>query len=302
MSTQTSRLRMQKTTDDKIFYVFVYIVLSVLTVTLLYPLIYIVSSSLSSGVAVTTGKVILWPVDFSIEGYKRVFGYSKVWIGYRNTLFYTVVGTAINVAVTLFCAYPLARRNLPHRGVIMFLFSFTMIFSGGMIPSYLLVSSLGLINTVWALLLPGAMGVYQMIVTRTFISVTIPEELLEATQIDGCNDFRFFSMFVLPLSKAIIAVIALQYAVGHWNSYFSAFLYLSDNKLYPLQLYLREILVLSQIDTSELVDDETLIRLQGMAELLKFALIVVATAPIMCLYPFLQKYFVTGIMIGSIKG
>jgi multiple sugar transport system permease protein/putative aldouronate transport system permease protein len=252
--------------------------------------------------AVSTGKVVLWPVDFSVEGYKRVFGYAKIWIGYRNTVFYTVAGTAINVVITLFCAYPLARRDLPHRGVITFLFSFTMIFSGGMIPSYLLISSLGMMNTIWAMLIPGALGVYQMIVTRTFITSTIPQELMEATQIDGCNDFRFFSMFVVPLSKAVIAVIALQYAVGHWNSYFNAYLYLSNNKLYPLQLYLREILVLSQIDVSELIEEDTLVKMQGLAELLKFALIVVATAPIMCLYPFLQKYFVSGIMIGSLKG
>lgn len=297
-----SKSRIQMSTDDRIFYFSVYAIISLLTVSLIYPLLYVLSSSFSSGLAVSTGKVILWPVDFSIEGYKRVFGYSKVWIGYRNTLFYTVVGTAINVAVTMCCAYPLARRGLPHRGVITFLFSFTMIFSGGMIPAYLLISSLGLLNTVWAMIVPGAMGVYQMIVTRTFITVTIPPELIEATQIDGCNDFMFFSMFVIPLSKAIIAVIALQYAVGHWNSYFNAYLYLSDNKLYPLQLYLREILVLSQIDTSELVDEDTLVRMQGMADLLKYALIVVATAPIMCLYPFLQKYFVRGIMIGSLKG
>ena len=297
-----SRQSIRKSIDDRIFYCVVYTILTVLTVSLLYPIIYVLSSSLSSGLAVSTGKVVLWPVDFSIEGYRRVFGYTKIWVGYRNTVFYTLAGTLINVLITMFCAYPLARRNLPHRGVITFLFSFTMIFSGGMIPTYLLISSLGMLNTVWAMLIPGALGVYQMIVTRTFIQSTIPLELMEATQIDGCNDFLFFSMFVIPLSKAVIAVIALQYAVGHWNSYFNAYLYLSDQKLYPLQLYLREILVLSQIDVSELVDEDTLVRMQGMAELLKFALIVVATAPIMCLYPFLQKYFVTGIMIGSLKG
>ncbi|MCL2060557.1 MAG: carbohydrate ABC transporter permease [Oscillospiraceae bacterium] len=297
-----SRQSIRKSIDDRIFYCVVYTILTVLTVSLLYPIIYVLSSSLSSGLAVSTGKVVLWPVDFSIEGYRRVFGYTKIWVGYRNTVFYTLAGTLINVLITMFCAYPLARRNLPHRGVITFLFSFTMIFSGGMIPTYLLISSLGMLNTIWAMLIPGALGVYQMIVTRTFIQSTIPLELMEATQIDGCNDFLFFSMFVIPLSKAVIAVIALQYAVGHWNSYFNAYLYLSDQKLYPLQLYLREILVLSQIDVSELVDEDTLVRMQGMAELLKFALIVVATAPIMCLYPFLQKYFVTGIMIGSLKG
>ena len=297
-----NRTHIRLSANDRVFYTVVYAIILLLSLTLLYPIIYVISASFSSPHAVSTGKVVFLPVEASIEGYKRVFSYSKVWTGYRNTLFYTVAGTAINVAVTLLCAYPLARRGLPHKGIIMFLFTFTMIFSGGMIPTYLLVSNLRLINTVWAMLLPGAMGVYQMIVTRTFITVTIPEELIEATQIDGCTDTQFFWRFVLPLSKAVIAVIALQYAVGHWNAYFGAFLYLSNSKLFPLQLFLREILVLSQIDVIELIDEETALQLQGMSDLLKFSLIVVATAPIMCLYPFLQKYFVRGIMIGSIKG
>ena len=288
--------------DDKVFYTFSYIIVLLLTLAVLYPLIYILSCSFSSANAVSTGRVTLLPVEPSIEGYRRVFENSRVWIGYRNTILYTVLGTLINVTITLICAYPLARKTLPHRGFFTFLFTFTMLFSGGMIPSYLVMRDLKLLNSVWVMVLPGALGVSQMIVTRTFINSTIPEDLLQATQIDGCSDFRFFFEFVLPLSKAVIAVIAMQYAIGHWNSYFSAFIYLSDSNKYPLQIFLREILVMNQIDLSEIVDPESAIAMQGMADLLKYSLIVVATVPILCVYPFIQKYFVKGVMIGSLKG
>ena len=202
----------------------------------------------------------------------------------------------------MMCAYPLARRGLPHKGFFTFIFTFTMIFGGGLIPSYLLNKDLGLVNTFWVMIIPGAMAVYQMILARTFIANTIPEDLIESAKLDGCSDIRFFWQFVLPLSQAVIAVIALQYAVGHWNSYFNAMIYLQNNKLYPLQIFLREILIMSQMDSSDFMDDETAVAIQGMAELIKYALIVVSTAPILCLYPFLQKYFVKGVMIGSLKG
>ena len=252
--------------------------------------------------AVSTGRVVLLPVEPSVMSYQKVFENAKVWIGYKNTLIYTVLGTLINVFMTLICAYPLARKTLPNKGFFTFLFTFTMLFSGGMIPSYLVMRDLHILNSIWVMILPGAIGISQMIVTRTFIRSTIPDELLEAAQIDGCNDFRFFAQFVLPLSKAVIAVIAMQYAIGHWNSYFSAFIYLSDSKKYPLQISLREILVMNQIDTSDIADPELAIAMQGMADLLKYALIVVATAPILCVYPFIQKYFVKGVMMGSLKG
>lgn len=259
-------------------------------------------ASFSSSHAVTQGKVLLLPVDFSLAGYKQVFSYSRVYTGYRNTIFYTVVGTFINVFMTLICAYPLARKGLPHKGFFTFLFTFTMIFSGGLIPTYLVVKNVGMLNTVWALLIPGAMSAYQIIITRTFLMNTIPEELLDSTKIDGCDDFRFFTEFVLPLSKAIIAVISLQYAVRHWNSYFSAFIYITNRNLHPLQVFLREILILSQMDAEDYVDPETAVAIQGMRDVIKYALIVVATVPILCAYPFLQKYFVKGVMIGSLKG
>ena len=288
--------------EDRAFYIGIYAIIILLSVTVLYPIIYVISSSFSSGAAVSTGQVILWPVDFSIEGYRRVFQYDRVWIGYRNTIFYTIVGTFNNVVMTLICAYPLSRKELPGRNIFMFIFVFTMYFSGGLIPSYLLMRSIGYTNTIWAMIMPGAFGVYQMIVCRTFINSTIPGEMLEAAKIDGCSDARYFMMFIVPLSKAIIAVMTLQYAVGHWNSYFSAYIYLTNKSLFPLQVFLREILVMNQIQASDFTDEETLRIMQGMADLLKYSLIVVATAPIMCVYPFIQKYFVQGIMIGSLKG
>ena len=247
------------------------------------------------------GKVWLWPVDLSLEGYNAVLKYKNVWTGYRNTIFYTVVGTIINIVITMFCAYPLARKNLRGRKWITVLFTFTMLFSGGMIPNYILMKNLKLLNTAWAMLLPGALSVYNMIVARTFIQSNISEELLEATKIDGCNDIQFFYKLLLPLSKSILAVLALWYAVGHWNAYFNAFLYLSDKNLYPLQIFLKEILVQSQIEAS-MIEAGDAVQVQNTYLVLKYAMIVVATVPLFSFYPFAQKYFVKGVMVGSVKG
>lgn len=296
------RNRVRLSRQDKTYYSVVYTLVTLLTLIVLLPLINVLACSFSAPESVASGKVLLWPVNFSVSGYERVFNTDEIWIGYANTLYYTIVGTFVNVFVTMICAYPLARRGLPYKSFFSFLFAFTMLFSGGLVPTYLLARSLHLLNTRLALIIPGAMGVYQMIVTRTFLVANIPQELLEMSQIDGCNDFRFFWSFVLPLSKAVIAVTAMQYAVGHWNSWFSAFLYLSDDKKYPLQMMLRRILVMNQIKASDYVDEETLVAMEGMADLLKYSLIVVATVPILCAYPFIQKYFVKGIMIGSLKG
>ncbi len=298
-----SRKRKKKLAwDDRVYYIVIGVVLAALTLSVFYPLIFIVSASLSTPSAVSTGKVVLLPVGFSTAGYERVLKYDRVYIGFRNTLIYTLVGTAINIAMTLICAYPLSKRDLPFKGPLMFLFSFTMLFSGGMIPSYLLMRDLHLLNTVWAMLIPGAMAMYQMIVTRTYIQSSIPGEIMESAMLDGCDDFRYFIRFVLPLSVPVIAVIGMQYAVGHWNAYFSAFIYLTNRNLFPLQVFLREVLVQSQIDPEEFIDDETAIAIQGMADLLKYALIVVSTAPILLIYPLVQRYFVKGIMVGSLKG
>ena len=302
MPKKVIKKKIQYSTSEKVFYAITYTIITLLMLVVLYPLIYVVACSFSSPNAVITGKVVLWPVDFSLVGYKEVFKESSVWIGYKNTILYTVVGTSINVAMTLICAYPLSRKGLPHKGFFTFLFSFTMMFGGGMIPSYLLMRDLKLLNTFWVMVIPGAMAVYQMVIVRTFFQTNLPGELIEATQVDGCNDIRFFFQFALPLSKAVIAVIALQYAIGHWNDYFNAFLYLSSDAKYPLQIYLRKILTMAQVAAQAAEDDELASALVGLSELLRYALIVVATVPILCVYPFIQKYFVQGVMVGSLKG
>jgi putative aldouronate transport system permease protein len=289
---------------DRIYYTICYVVTVILLITVLYPLVFIVSSSFSSASAVSTGKVILFPVEFSTLSYRTVFKYKDIYTGYMNSLFYTVTGTLINVVVTLCCAYPLSRKDFQGRKVLTKMFTFCMIFSGGMIPSYLNMSNLHLLNTRWALLLPGAMSVYNMIVTRTFIQNSIPPELLEASQIDGCSDAKYFFKVVLPLSMPVISVISLYYAVGHWNSYFHAFLYLQDKALYPLQLFLREVLVQSNFDASMMYADgsEVIEQRQGLQELIKYSTIVVSTVPLLILYPFVSKFFAKGVMIGSVKG
>lgn len=307
MTTVNEKLRNHKSTrvkyskGDQIFYACAYTVVGLLTLVVLLPMMFVVSASFSSGAAVTSGQVWIFPVDFTLYNYESVLKYKNVWIGYRNTILYTGVGTLLNIAVTLMCAYPMARRGLKGRSFFAGMFAFTMIFSGGMIPSYILMRNLKILNTVWAMLLPGALSVYNMVVTRTFLQSNIPDDLLEAAKIDGCSDIQFFFKIVLPLSKAIIAVISLYYAVGHWNSYFNAFLYLNDKNLYPLQIFLRQVLVLGDVDT-EMVDEEILLQLQNLRDVLKYAIIVVSTAPLMCAYPFVQKYFVRGVMIGSLKG
>lgn len=289
-------------TGDKFFYISITIILTAFFIAVLYPCIYVISASFSSGVAVQSGKIILWPVDFSLRGYDMVFKSKNIWKGFVNSLFYTVVGTTINIVVTMIGAYVLARRDLPGRSGIMLYFVFTMFFSGGMIPSYLLIKNLGLINTRWVLLLPGALGVYNMIMARSFIQSNIPNELLEASQMDGCSDIKYLYKVVLPLSKAVIAVLVLFYGVGHWNQYFNAMIYLHDRDLYPLTIFLKDILMASQIDPSTISDPEMQNKIAEMAAVMKYALIVVSMVPVMLIYPFIQKYFVKGVMIGSLKG
>lgn len=302
MKGSSAKLHMKTSGGDRRFYWTVEILVALLALIVLYPLVLTLSSSFSSGKAATTGRVFLFPVEFTLKGYEEVFKYQKVWIGYKNTFLYTFGGTFINVCMTLICAYPLSRREFPDRKFFTFLFTFSMLFSGGLIPTYLVMRDLGLINSRWALMLPGAIGVTQMIVTRTFIHSTIPESLVEATQIDGCSFTHFFFRFILPLSKAVIAVISLQYAIAHWNAYFNAFIYLSDYKKYPLQVFLRDILIMNEVaENATGTEADMLAERQGMADVLKYALIVVSTAPILCIYPFVQKYFVQGVLIGSLK-
>ena len=294
--------KVQISAEDKVLYTVTNICLCILFVIVAYPLIYVISSSFSSGRAVASGRVVLWPVEPSFEGYRTAFSYRAVLTGYRNTIIYTLVGTVINVAMTLFAAYPLSRRTFHARKFYMTLFIITMFFSGGLIPSYILIVQLKLLNTIWALVLPGAISTYNMIITRTFFLSSIPTELLEASQIDGCSDFRFFAVILLPLSKAIIAVIALFYGIAHWNSWFSAMLYLRNPDMRPLQMVLRDILIAVSIDTSQIQDPEVLERMTFLADIMRYSLIVIATVPIVAIYPFIQKFFIKGVMIGSLKG
>ncbi|MGG1551564.1 carbohydrate ABC transporter permease [Paenibacillus ferrarius] len=292
----------KESADDRLFTILNYIILSVFTITILYPLIYIVSASFSSSTAVVSGKVWLYPVEPTLAGYEAVFKHRLIMSSFLNSVFYTVVGTSINVLFTLIAAYPLARKDFMPRNALMALFVFTMMFSGGLIPSYLVVKELGMIDTRWSLIIPGALAVMNMIIARTYFQTTIPDELLEAAQMDGCSDFTFVRKIVIPLSGPIIAVIALFYAVGHWNQYFNALLYLKHQELYPIQLVLRDILVQNEVDASMITDVADQAARDGLRELLKFSLIVVSTLPVLIIYPFLQRHFVKGMMIGSLKG
>lgn len=289
-------------TDDKIFYIIVYTILTLFFIAVLYPCIFVVSASFSSGDAIQAGKVVLFPVDFSLEGYKTVFRTKDVLLGFRNSLFYTVVGTLLSLTLTMMAACALSRKDLPGRDGIMMFFSITMFFSGGMIPLYMVVKQLHMINTIWAILLPGAFGVYNMIMARTFIQSNVPDEMLDAARIDGCSDLKFITAVVLPLSKTIIAVLVLFYGVAMWNSYFSALIYLHNDQLYPLTLFLREILVLEMIDLSTVTNPELQAQLAKVAAGIKYALIVVSMIPILIIYPLIQKHIVKGVMIGAIKG
>lgn len=267
----------------------------------MYPLIYILSSAFSSPDAVSKGNVVFFPVDFSLRGFEEVFSHKAIVTGFINSAFYTVFGTAVNIVMTVAAAYPLSRKKMPGRRILLFLFTFTMLFNGGLIPSYLLTSRLGLINTRAVMIIPVALNIFNVIICRTFFETTIPDELVEASQIDGVSHTRFIIQVAMPLSKAIIAVLALYYGLGHWNSYFQAFLYISDKSKYPLQIVLRDILVLNQINN--IIADPLLYQAKrGMAQLLKYSLIVVASMPFMVAYPFVAKHFVKGIMIGAVKG
>ncbi|NLG25189.1 MAG: carbohydrate ABC transporter permease, partial [Clostridiales bacterium] len=253
----------------------------------------------------STGRVWLWPQGFMLDGYKRIFNNAEIYVGYRNSIFYTVAGTLINLIVTVPAAYALSRRDMPWRGFFLKLFLFTMFFGGGLIPTYNLVRTLGMRNTVWSILLTGACSTTNLIVTRTYFVTSIPGELEEAAEIDGCHIFQLFGRIILPLSMPIIAVMALLYGVGHWNSYFNAMIYLSDRSLFPLQIILREILIVQQMNTSQMLsamEAEAIAQQSRMAELVKYGVMIVATVPVLIVYPLLQKHFVKGIMIGALKG
>lgn len=286
---------------DKTFNILNYIFLTLCLLIVAYPVYFIIIASVSDPSAIYAGKVVFLPVGFTLDGYKRILDYESFFTGYRNTLIYTVVGTAINVVATIPAAYALSRKDLKGHNFFMMAITFTMIFSGGMIPSYLLVVNLGLYNTMWALILPVAVSSWNMIVARTFFSQNIPDEMLEAATLDGADNFQFFFRIVLPLSKSIVAVMVLFYAVNHWNSYFNAMIYLRDSTKYPLQLVLRSILFENSL--GDMVEDAaTLAAQQRLGDLIKYGVIIASSLPLMILYPFLQRYFIQGVMIGAVKG
>ncbi|WP_373229783.1 carbohydrate ABC transporter permease [Cohnella sp.] len=294
--------RIKESFGDRVLLISLYTLLSVLMLSVLYPLLYILSSSLSSPRAVVSGQVWLFPVEFSFRAYESVLQSSQIMLGYMNSIIYMVVGTLINVVLTVLLAFPLSQKNFYGRNIVVIIMMITFFFNGGLIPTYLLVKDLHMLDTRWALWLPSALSVFQVIVARTFFQTSIPSELQEAAQIDGCRDIRFLVSIVVPLSKPVLAVLALLYSVGHWNAYFDALIYLRSEHLFPLQYVLRNLLILNAADPEMLANTAQKMRDQGFETVLKYALIVVACIPVLVMYPFIQKHFVKGVMIGSLKG
>ena len=290
---------------DKIFDIINVIVMIILLVIFVWPLWFIVIASVSNPNEVWNGNVLLWPKGFTTAAYEAVIEYKSIWIGYRNTIFYTVVGTIINLVMTICAAYPLSRKDFMPRNFFMFMFMLTMYFGGGLIPTYLIVNKLGMINTVWAMMIPGACSIYNVIITRTYFINSIPGSLKDAAELDGANSFQYLVKVVLPLSKPIIAVIALYYAVGHWNDYFTALIYINKTGLMPLQSFLRDLLMSNKLTMGNSMgglDAATAEAKMQLSQTLKYSAIIVSTVPVLCIYPFIQKYFVKGVMIGSVKG
>jgi putative aldouronate transport system permease protein len=287
---------------DRIFDGINLALLSVIMLIVLYPLVFVLSASISNPAHIATGDLWLWPKDITFSAYAHIFQNKDIMNGYRNTLIYTVVGTAVNLVLTICAAYPLSRRDLKGRNLITALIVFTMFFSGGLVPTYLLMKSLGILNTMWALILPSAISVYNVVIMRTFFQNSIPQEMQEAAAIDGSDNFGILLRIVLPLSMPIIAVMILFNAVAHWNAFFNALIYLSDRSKYPLQLVLREILIQGQTQEMVNMTDDTMVKRIMEVEAIKYGVVVVANLPVLILYPFLQRYFVKGIMIGALKG
>ena len=292
--------------EDVIFDTVIFIILTLILFVVAYPLYWVIISSFSDPTAVSAGKVLLRPIGFTLKGYAEVFKNSQVMRGFFNSIVITFVGVCVYLAVTLPTAYALSRDNFSGKKPITIFYMITMFFGGGMIPTYLVVKNMQLLNTIWALVLPGCLSVYNMIVARTFFKSNISEELYEAGEIDGCTQSRFFFQIALPLSKAIIAIMVLYYGVGHWNSYFSALLYISDQDKYPLQLVLRNILITNQTALSQTATTAAaraaLQEQQKLIDVMKYSLIIISSVPVLIMYPLVQKHFVKGVMIGSVKG
>lgn len=292
---------------DRIFNGVTLILILLIIVVVAYPLYFVLVASMSSPTAVNSGKILLYPEGFSLIGYQNILENTKLWSGYANTIFYTLAGTFLGVCCTIMAGYAFSRTDLPGRNLLMGLFVFTMYFSGGLIPLYLVVKQLHLINTRGIIVLLGSISVYNIIIARSFFTSSIPKELQEAAFVDGCTNQRFFVSIVVPISKPIIAVITLYCAISYWNSFFNAMIYLNDRNKFPLQLVLREILLSFQVMQQQAasgggVDAETIAEMNTLVEVVKYGVIVVAAVPVLFIYPFIQKYFVKGVMIGAVKG
>ena len=298
--------KVKESRADKAFDVTLFIILTLILIIVAYPLYFVIIASISDPQAVSGGDVTFLPVGFSLDGYAEVFKDTRVMRSFVNSIFYTTVGTCINLIVTIPTAYTLSRRQFAGKKFVTFFYMVTMFVSGGMIPTYLVVKNMHMLDTMWSLIVPGAMSVYNMIVARTFFESSLPEELFEAATVDGCGHTKFFFKIALPLSKAIIAIMVLYYGIGHWNNYFSALLYMKTEDKYPLQLVLRSILISNEANLSMAVTtpemQAALQEQQALVDLMKYSLIIVSSIPVMILYPFIQKHFVKGVMIGSVKG
>ena len=297
----TAANKIKKSRGDRIFSAVNYAVAAIIILLMLYPMYFIIIASISNPTDVSAGNITFIPTDITFKGYFKLFEYDSLWTGYRNTILYTLVGSAFNLIVNIPAAYALSRKDLVGKKWITAIFLIPMFFSGGLIPTYMNIREFGLTDTFWVMVLPFSVITYYIIVARTFFSNSLPEDMLEAAQIDGCGNLRFFFRIALPLSKAVIAVVALWSAVGHWNSYFNALIYLRNEELYPLQIILRNILISNQT-ISSMTTGSAAVEAKQFADLIKYAVIVVSSAPIMCLYPFVQKYFNQGVMIGALKG
>lgn len=291
----------RQSAGDRAFNIVNAVVMTLITIVIVYPLYYVLLASITDPVIVNSGKLLFYPESPYFEGYARAFDYAPLWTGYGNTLKYTVVGTAVALLCTIPAGYALSRMDLPGRRVIMFLFTFTMFFSGGIIPLYLVIKSLHMYDTIWAIVLPVAVSAYNLIVCRSFFDTGIPTEMLEAARIDGCTDFKFFFRIVIPLSSTIIAVMCLFYATALWNMFFNPLMFLSGKENMPLQVVLRDLVLMNQA-TSMTNNAEEIAMRQKLVEQLKYCIVVLAAAPLLIVYPFLQKYFAKGVMVGAVKG
>lgn len=297
----THKTKMKMSKGDRLFTIINYTIMALICIAIVYPIYHVVIASMTDPVIVNSGKPLFYPEKLYLEGYKTTFEYKPLWNSYKNTIVYTVVGTLVSLFATVPAGYALSRYDLPGRRGLIFVFTFTMFFSGGIIPLYLTIRAVGIYNSIWAMVLPVAVSAYNLIVCRSFFESGIPHELLEVSKVDGCSDFRFFLQIAIPLSKTIIAVMALFYATAMWNQFFNALMYLQDDSRMPLQVVLRNLVLMNQANQMGSSGDEMITK-QKMAEQLKYCIVVVSAAPLLAVYPFLQKYFAKGVTLGAVKG